>query len=193
MYLLPLLHSHIASLSFPEIFFPVVKFLVSFFSLASLLVSLFCSVSLSFLVLPCFSFTFLTEDGQYLKSQGGATSRSVPHPRPSIQQPSSHPHHARLLIPPLTLHLAPSQSIQDLLLSSPDPDSLNDFAVVTLAPSLALTPSMCRDDFLTRQHYFRSFATTRVKMNPSVPIMDLSSLRAQERLAFFAEMAMTRQ
>ena len=92
-------HSRVTSLSFPRNFF---SRLSCFSSLSFLLIFLFVpcflsvsplhSVLFSLSLLLCFNFAFLTEDGRYLKSQGGATGHSVPCFRPSSQRPTPLPH-----------------------------------------------------------------------------------------------------
>jgi len=115
-----------------------------------------------FSVLLCFGLAFSTEGGRYLKPRGGVTSHPMLLLKSTVQQPASHhPHHTKLPVSPVTSCLAPSRWIRDLLSSSPDPNSLNDFAMTTLVSSLAITPPMCQDNFPTKQHCFGIFATTR--------------------------------
>lgn len=105
---------------------------VSVSALLSRLVPLFLSVS------PCFGLAFSTEDGQYLKSQGGATSHQVPPPKSLTQQPATLPHRTSSPAPHLIPCPAPLRSIP---IGSDKQSLLNSLAAVTLAPSLAIAPS----------------------------------------------------
>ena len=104
-FLLPL-HSHFTFLDFPKNFF-----------------RLLCFSSFSF------SLVFSTEDGRYLKSQGGATDHSVPRPRPTSRKPTSLPCRTSVPIPPLTPRLVPSRFVSIGL----------DRANIIPTPGLAIT------------------------------------------------------